>query len=266
MYVVKTDGSFVGPPVNCGVGAYVISHHGRRVHEEAARDERVGSSTVAEALAIVKALLWLEEKGLTKEPIVVATDSRSVLDVVRGKVSTRSKMLKEFCDWIIAAARSFTNLVFLNCHRGEVSEAQQLARIALRPERQTVKDGNFARLSAPPPGASDETPAPEGSRRRRSRRGGRGRRRGAAPAAVAPSNGQPPAPREPAGRVEAPAPREAAGRVEGPPAAKAPPPAPPPPAPAPPRKEPPRRAPKPEPARPAALTFLQQAILKKKPK
>ena len=242
MFVVKTDGSFVGPPVNVGIGAYVVLHNGKRVHEEAARDPRVTSSTVAEALAIVKALLWLEEKGHHKEPVVVATDSRSTLDVVRGKVArTRSKMLDEFCDWIKAAARNFTDLVFLNCHRAEVSEAQQLARIALRPERNTIKGKPDAPLAETPAPVEVATTAalPDGAQpvekrgRRRGRRGGRGRRRSTTPAATAPT----PAVKPP---VIAPKPEP---KPE-------------------PRPRPPAR--KPEPAKAPALTFLQQAILRKK--
>lgn len=246
MFVVKTDGSFVGPPVSVGIGAFVVLQNGRRIHEEAARDERVTSSTVAEALAIVKALLWLESKGYHKDAVVVATDSRSTLDVVRGKVAkTRSKMLDEFCDWIKAASRNFADLVFLNCHRAEVSEAQQLARIALRPERRAIKEGTEVVPESPalPPTPAIHVPTtaaavegePPRKGRRRGRRGGRGRRK--TPAAAAP----------PAAPVAVKPVKSAAT-----------PPAPPPkPAPAP-------KAGRPEPVKAPALNFLQQAILKRR--
>ncbi len=252
MFVVKTDGSFVGPPVNVGIGAYVVLNNGKRVHEEAARDPRVTSSTVAEALAIVKALLWLESKGHHKEPVVVATDSRSTLDVVRGKVAkTRSKMLDEFCDWIKAAARNFSDLVFLNCHRAEVSEAQQLARIALRPERNTIKGKPDAPLAETPAPIEVATTAalPDGAEpaekrgRRRGRRGGRGRRRSSTPVTAPVTPVAKPA-ALPVTRPQAPAPRTQGPRPE-------------------PRPRP-AAAKKPEPAKAPALTFLQQAILKKK--
>jgi ribonuclease HI len=243
MFVVKTDGSFVGPPVSVGIGAFVVLQNGRRIHEEAARDERVTSSTVAEALAIVKALLWLESKGYHKDAVVVATDSRSTLDVVRGKVAkTRSKMLDEFCDWIKAASRNFADLVFLNCHRAEVSEAQQLARIALRPERRAIKEGTEV---IPEPPALPPTPAihvpttaaaveaEPRKGRRRGRRGGRGRRKTTATAAP----------------VAVPAAPKPVKPVAAPP--------PPPPKPAP-------KAGRPEPVKAPALNFLQQAILKRR--
>jgi ribonuclease HI len=251
MLIVKTDGSFVGSPVNTGIGAFAVFKNGHPVHSEAVRDERITSSTVAEALAIAKALEWLIANGHEKESSVVASDSRSTLDVVRRTVKTRSGMLRDFCEQIIKLSEKFSDLVFLNCHRSEVSEAQTVARIALRPERKTIKEGRAAANGEQAPsfapssrGVTEGKQAHSPSAPRGGGRGGRGggRRQQSAPPKAAPAPGYAPAP----------APRSA------PPASR-------PPAPVSRPRSPVRTpAPKAVPKAPPALTFLQQAALKKK--
>jgi len=246
MLIVKTDGSFVGSPVNTGIGAFAVFKNGQPVHSEAVRDERITSSTVAEALAIAKALEWLIANGHEKESSVVASDSRSTLDVVRRTVKTRSGMLRDFCEQIIKLSEKFSDLVFLNCHRSEVSEAQTVARIALRPERKTIKEGRAAGNGEPAP-AHAPAHAPSHRGGGRGGRGGGRRQPSVPPKAPEPGYAAPPAPK--------PAPAYAPGPAR-PARHPAPPPRPRTPARPPAAKAAPKAAP--------ALTFLQQAALKKK--
>jgi ribonuclease HI len=126
---IFTDGGSRNNPGDAGLGAY-ITKDGVAIAE---LSEYLGKQTnnFAEYTAVIRALEWCIEHGLTDEPISFKMDSKLVVEQVQGNWKVKEPTLKPLVTRVRELATQFPRVTFAHVPREENKEADRLANEAM---------------------------------------------------------------------------------------------------------------------------------------
>ena len=140
MITLRFDGLFRGIPSNrssgkAGVMCYgwLISHHGvllARGHGAVARGKDA-TSNVAEYLALIEGLEALIDLGVTQEIIKICSDSRCIIDQMRGAAAVNAPSMIPLHNRAMRLVQRFRKLRWNWTPRKHNKEADSLTRRAL---------------------------------------------------------------------------------------------------------------------------------------
>lgn len=127
--VIFTDGGSRNNPGDAGLGAY-ITQHGVAIAE---LSEYLGKQTnnFAEYTAVIRALEWCLENGLSEESIAFKMDSKLVVEQVQGNWKVKEPTLKPLVARVRELAAQFPTVTFAHIPREQNKEADRLANEAM---------------------------------------------------------------------------------------------------------------------------------------
>lgn len=132
MITVFFDG--LSEPVNPGIGAYgfVIYVDSKKIKEGRGALGVDVTNNQAEYTAVIKALEWLIDKGLTKEKVVVKGDSQLVIRQLNGHYKVKAPKILPLFKKVQKLIRKFDDISFVWVPREENYEADFLSRKAYK--------------------------------------------------------------------------------------------------------------------------------------
>lgn len=129
MIEIFTDGGSRNNPGDAGLGAY-ITKDGVVLAE---LSEYLGKQTnnFAEYTAVIRALEWCLENGLSSEPLSFKMDSKLVVEQVQGNWKVKEPTLKPLVARVRELAAAFPRVTFAHVRREQNKEADRLANEAM---------------------------------------------------------------------------------------------------------------------------------------
>lgn len=109
---------------------YVVYHDGAWIHEESGVYSETGTSNIAEYAAVIAALAYLSGAGLTREHVVIQTDSRLIANQMAGRWMVKSPHLRILYRQAKDLERNFKKVTYGWISRRENGYADMLSRAA----------------------------------------------------------------------------------------------------------------------------------------
>lgn len=126
---IFTDGGSRNNPGDAGLGAYIV----RDGIVLAELSEYLGKQTnnFAEYTAVIRALEWCVENGLSGEVLSCKMDSKLVVEQVQGRWKVKEPTLRPLVARVQELAAQFPTVTFAHIPREQNKEADRLANDAM---------------------------------------------------------------------------------------------------------------------------------------